>query len=66
MKRAEERLSTATDARRAAERKATELKNELDALKPQYEEATKEATRVKEQLAKLQKQHETAQAEVDR
>ncbi|KAI5634055.1 protein kinase domain-containing protein [Phthorimaea operculella] len=66
VKRLEERLSTAVEARKEAEKKASSLQSELNTLKPQYERATRELERVKEQLDKLKKAHEVVQAEVDR
>ncbi|KAG6446840.1 citron rho-interacting kinase isoform X2 [Manduca sexta] len=66
LKRVEERVSGAIEARKAAEQKAASLQSELTALRPQYEQASAEAARLKEQLDKLKKMHEGAQAEVDR
>ncbi|CAG9791433.1 unnamed protein product [Diatraea saccharalis] len=66
LKRLEERLSLAQEARKTAEQKATALENEMTTLKPQYEQASKEVERLRERLEKLRKAHEIAQAEVDR
>ncbi|XP_075983571.1 uncharacterized protein LOC142981496 isoform X2 [Anticarsia gemmatalis] len=66
LKRAEERLTAAVEARKAAEKKAGELQTELATLRPQYEHASKEIDTLKQQLEKLQKAHEVVQAEVDR
>ncbi|KAJ0173065.1 hypothetical protein K1T71_011241 [Dendrolimus kikuchii] len=66
IKRLEERLQSATEARKSAEKRSSELQSEMATLKPQYERASKDLERVKEQLQKLQKSHETAQTEVDR
>ncbi|KAJ8712973.1 hypothetical protein PYW08_008277 [Mythimna loreyi] len=66
LKRAEERLTHAIEARKAAEQKAGELSTELGKLRPEHELATKEAERLRTQLDKLTKTHEVVQAEVDR
>ncbi|KAH9641450.1 hypothetical protein HF086_006066 [Spodoptera exigua] len=66
LKRAEERLANAIEARKTAEQKAGELATELAKLRPEHELATKEAERLKMQFDKLAKTHEVVQAEVDR
>ena len=66
LKRAEERLAHAIEARKAAEQKAGELTTELGKLRPEHELATKDAERLRTQLDKLTKIHEVVQAEVDR
>lgn len=66
LKRAEERLANAIEARKTAEQKAGEVATELAKLRPEHELATKEAERLKIQLEKLTKTHEVVQAEVDR
>ncbi|KAM3964004.1 LOW QUALITY PROTEIN: uncharacterized protein ACR2FA_002045 [Aphomia sociella] len=66
LKRIEERLTCAIEARKEAEKKYTALQNEISTLRPQYERASKDAERTKERLEKLQKVHEVAKAEVDR
>ncbi|XP_062528975.1 citron rho-interacting kinase isoform X4 [Bombyx mori] len=66
LKRVEERLSNAIEARKTAERKCADLQTEIASVKPKYEQASKDLDRLKQQLEKLQKTHEIAQVEVDR
>ncbi|KAJ8711314.1 hypothetical protein PYW07_008556 [Mythimna separata] len=66
LKRAEERLTHAIEARKAAEQKAGELATELGTLRPAHEHAARDAERLRAQLDKLAKTHEVVQAEVDR
>lgn len=66
LKKLEERLASAVEARRSAEDKARLVHREITTLKPQYEQLKKESQMYKEQLEKLQKTNEVLQAEVDR
>ncbi|CAH2259548.1 jg24268 [Pararge aegeria aegeria] len=66
LKRLEERLSSALEARRSAEEKAGLVHKEITTIKPQYEQIKKEAEKLREQVDKLQKTNQVLQAEVDR
>ncbi|XP_045771083.1 citron rho-interacting kinase isoform X5 [Maniola jurtina] len=66
LKRVEERLASALEARRSAEEKAGLVHKEITTIKPQYEQTKKEVEKLKEQVDKLQKTNQVLQAEVDR
>lgn len=66
LKRTEERLTAALEARKIAEQKVSALQSEIATLKPQHERSSNELERIKSLFDKLKKEHETAQAEVDR
>lgn len=66
LKRLEERLNSAVQARKSAEDKAGLVHKEITTLKPQYELVKKEADKLKELADKLKKHNEILQAEVDR
>ncbi|CAH2093859.1 unnamed protein product [Euphydryas editha] len=66
LKKLEERLASAVEARKSAEDKAALVHREITTLKPQYEQLKRESQTYREQLEKLQKTNEILQAEVDR
>lgn len=66
LKRNEERLQSALEARRSAEDKAALVHKEITTLKPQLELLKKDVDRYKELAEKLQKSNEVLQVEVDR
>nr|XP_034827828.1 citron rho-interacting kinase-like [Maniola hyperantus] len=66
LKRVEERLTSALEARRSAEEKAGLVHKEITTIKPQYEQTKKEVDKLREQVDKLQKTNQVLQAEVDR
>ncbi|XP_045516259.1 citron Rho-interacting kinase-like isoform X2 [Pieris brassicae] len=66
LKRAEERIATLSQGRKAAEEQAGKLEKEIAILKPQYEQVKRDMEKYKEQLEKIQKTHDVLQAEVDR
>ncbi|XP_026314299.1 citron Rho-interacting kinase isoform X2 [Hyposmocoma kahamanoa] len=66
LKRTEERLTAALEARKIAEQKVSALQSEITTLKPHHERSSNELERIKSLFDKLKKEHETAQAEVDR
>ncbi|XP_050353235.1 citron rho-interacting kinase-like [Nymphalis io] len=66
LKKIEERLASALEARKSAEEKAGLVHREITTIKPQLEQTKREAEKYKEQLDKLRKSHEVLQAEVDR
>ncbi|XP_052739013.1 citron Rho-interacting kinase [Bicyclus anynana] len=66
LKRTEERLASALEARKSAEEKAGLVHKEITTIKPQYEQIKKEVEKLREQVDKLQKTNQVLQAEVDR
>ncbi|XP_041971909.1 citron rho-interacting kinase-like [Aricia agestis] len=66
LKRSEERIASAVEARRAAEEKLMVLHKEVTTLRPQCEQYKKDVERLTGQVDKLQKSNDVLQAEVDR
>ncbi|GBP74880.1 hypothetical protein EVAR_57104_1 [Eumeta japonica] len=66
VKRLEERLTMVLNARKTAEQKVTELKNNLDSIRPELEGTKEELKFLKEEYSVLKKTHQTIQVEVDR
>lgn len=66
LKRLEERLTLAQEARKTSEQKACTLLSELNTLRPQHQRATTDLNNLRQQLGKLKQEHEVVQTEVDR
>lgn len=66
VKRLEERLTSAVEARKSAEEKAGQVHREITAIKPLYEQLQKEADSLRQRVDALHKTNQLLQAEVDR
>ncbi|XP_013167910.1 PREDICTED: citron Rho-interacting kinase isoform X1 [Papilio xuthus] len=66
LKRLEERLTLAQEARKTSEQKAATLQTELTTLRPQHQRAIADLDNLRQQLTKLKQEHEVVQTEVDR